>query len=165
MPKIKNLSNNSEYTAAVKNLENILSLIEETEIKDMLQIDFSVVSDAKYYNGIVFKGFIEQIPNSVLSGGQYDALMHRMGKKSAAIGFAIYLDMLDPLKTNDSEFEQDIIVLYDETTNISALKRFIDGLIAKGNRVSAQRVVPERLTYRQLISFKNGEVEIIENNA
>ncbi|MBQ4119028.1 MAG: ATP phosphoribosyltransferase regulatory subunit [Clostridia bacterium] len=165
LPEIKKLSNNSEYLSAVNNLENILSLIEENEIKDMLQIDFSVVSDAKYYNGIVFKGFIEKIPNSVLSGGQYNALMQRMGKKSGAIGFAIYLDMLDPLKTNDSEFEQNIIVLYDEATDISALKKFTDGLVAKGNRVSAQRFVPDKLTYRQLINFKNGEVEIIENNA
>jgi ATP phosphoribosyltransferase regulatory subunit len=91
--------------------------------------------------------------------------MQRMSKKSGAIGFAIYLDMLDPLKTNDNDYEQDIIVLYDETTDITALKKLIDELISKGNRVSAQRVVPERLTYRQLINFKNGEVEIIENNA
>lgn len=164
LQKLKNLSSNSEYVSAVNNLENILSLI-NSDIKDMLQIDFSVVSDAKYYNGIVFKGFIEKIPGSVLSGGQYDSLMQRMSKKSGAIGFAIYLDMLDPLKTNDNDYEQDIIVLYDETTDITALKKLIDELISKGNRVSAQRVVPERLTYRQLINFKNGEVEIIENNA
>ena len=40
----------------------------------MINIDFSVVSDTHYYNTIVFKGFIEGIPTSVLTGGQYDKL-------------------------------------------------------------------------------------------
>ena len=49
------------------------------------------------YNGIAFKGFISGIPGSVLSGGQYDALMRKMGRKDRAIGFAVFLDMLERL--------------------------------------------------------------------
>ncbi|MGN0525911.1 MAG: ATP phosphoribosyltransferase regulatory subunit [Acutalibacteraceae bacterium] len=165
LPKLKALSDNAEYIAAFNQFENVLNLIEDKEIRDMLQIDFSVVSDTKYYNGIVFKGFIEKIPNSVLSGGQYDCLMKKMSKKSGAIGFAVYLDMLDNLKTEGEKFEQDIIILYDDTTDVKALKNLTEDLISKGNRVSAQRVIPDKLTYRQLIRFQNGEVEIIENNA
>lgn len=165
LPKLKNLSDSEEYVSAFNEFENILSFISDTEVRNMLQIDFSVVSDTKYYSGIVFKGFIEKIPNSILSGGQYDCLMKKMSKKSGAIGFAVYLDMLDNLNTNDREFEQDIIVLYDTETDIKALKKYVEELISKGNRVSAQRFVPNRLTYRQLINFNNGEVEIIENNA
>ena len=52
----------------------------------------------KYYNGIVFKGFIKGIPTGILSGGQYDKLMEKMGKKSRAIGFAVYLDELTKLE-------------------------------------------------------------------
>ena len=164
LPKLKNLSQNPDYITSFNEFQQILSLI-DSDIRSMLQIDFSVVSDTKYYNGIVFKGFIDKIPNSVLSGGQYDALMQKMSKKSGAIGFAIYLDMLDPLKKIDKEFEQDIIILYDETTDIASLKSLTEELISKGNCVSAQRSIPNRLTYRQLIKFTNGEVEIIENNA
>lgn len=162
--KLKTLSNTAAYTAAVQEFETVLQLVDDS-VKDMLQIDFSVVSDTKYYNGIVFKGFIEKIPGSVLSGGQYDTLMQKMSKKSGAVGFAVYLDMLDYLKENDDTFEQDIIVLYDETTDKTALKALVEQLIAKGNRVSAQRAIPEKLTYRQLLKFQNSEVEIIENNA
>lgn len=164
LPKLKELSHDPQYIAAFNEFQNILCLI-NGQVKDMLQIDFSVVSDTKYYNGIVFKGFIEGIPNSLLSGGQYDSLMQKMFKKSGAIGFAVYLDMLDPLKTNDAEYEQDIVVLYDGSTNIIELKKFVEDLISKGFRVSAQREVPKKLTYRKLINFKNAEVEIIENNA
>ncbi len=164
LPRLKALSTDAAYITAFNEFEGVLSLIDD-EVKNMLQIDFSVVSDAKYYNGIVFKGFIPKIPNSVLSGGQYDCLMQKMSKKSGAIGFAVYLDMLDPLKNDDTEFQEDIIVLYDETTDIKALGSLVGELIAKGNSVTAQRFVPEKLTYRQLISFKNNEVKIIENNA
>ena len=51
----------------------------------------------KYYNGIAIKGFINKIPESVISGGQYDRLMAKMGRKSKAVGFAVYLDALERL--------------------------------------------------------------------
>ena len=60
-----------------------------------IRIDFSVVSDRGYYNGVIFKGFINGVPDSVLSGGRYDKLMKRMKRKSKAVGFAVYLDMLE----------------------------------------------------------------------
>ena len=60
-------------------------------------IDFSLVGDMKYYNGIAMKGFISAVPESVISGGQYDRLMTKMGRKSKAVGFAVYLDALERL--------------------------------------------------------------------
>ncbi len=64
---------------------------------DKIRIDFSVISDMNYYNGIVFKGFINGIPSGILSGGQYDKLMKKLRKNSCAAGFAVYLDMLELL--------------------------------------------------------------------
>ncbi|MBQ7715379.1 MAG: ATP phosphoribosyltransferase regulatory subunit [Clostridia bacterium] len=60
-------------------------------------VDFSVTADVNYYNGVVFKGFVEGAPRDVLSGGQYDRLMKKMGKRSRAVGFAVYLDALERL--------------------------------------------------------------------
>ena len=76
---------------------SVLSLLERSEVADRILIDFSVVNDTNYYNGIVFKGFIKGLPNAVLTGGQYDRLMRRMQRKSGAIGFAVYLDALSRL--------------------------------------------------------------------
>ena len=76
---------------------SVLSLLERSEAADRILIDFSVVNDTNYYNGIVFKGFIKGLPNAVLTGGQYDRLMRRMQRKSGAIGFAVYLDALGRL--------------------------------------------------------------------
>lgn len=58
-------------------------------------VDFSVINSMKYYSGIVFRGFVRGIPEGILSGGQYDKLMQRMGKRTGALGFAVYLDALD----------------------------------------------------------------------
>ncbi len=164
IPKLRALCDTEKYTKAVDGFEQVISLVDDS-VKNMLIIDFSVVSDTKYYNGILFKGFAEGISGSLLSGGQYDSLMQRMQKKSGAIGFAVYLDMLDPLKTDDGQFEQDIIILYDDKTDMQALKKLTEELIEKGNRVSAQRSIPQRLTYKQLIRLNNGEVETVEENA
>ena len=76
-------------------LARMIENVEEPEIRPMLQVDFSVFSDIHYYNGIVFKGFVDSVPTAVLSGGQYDKLMKKMRRSSSAIGFAVYLDMLD----------------------------------------------------------------------
>ena len=38
----------------------------------------------------------------MLSGGQYDRLMSRLHNNSKAIGFAVYLDMLNELNINEN---------------------------------------------------------------
>ena len=48
------------------------------------------------------QGFIEGIPQGVISGGQYDNLMRKMKRKSKAIGFAVYLDGLNRLPAKAS---------------------------------------------------------------
>ena len=82
-------------TSSLLRLSQIIASIEDVQIRNMLHVDFSVISDLNYYNGIVFKGFVEGVPSAVLSGGQYDKLMKKMKHSSRAVGFAVYLDMLD----------------------------------------------------------------------
>ena len=54
-----------------------------------------------YYNGVLFKGFAAGAPDSVLSGGQYDKLMQKMGRQAKGIGFAVYLDQLERLSDRE----------------------------------------------------------------
>ena len=91
LPKLEIFALNEECKKAIDELSSVLSMLKST--KDIV-IDFSVVNALNYYNGISFKGFVEGVPTSVLSGGQYDKLMQKMGRKSGAIGFAVYLDEL-----------------------------------------------------------------------
>lgn len=91
------------YGESIRKLVMIKDAFEGTGLEDMIRIDFSVVSDLNYYNGIIFKGFVEGIPDGVLSGGQYDKLMDNMNRNSRAIGFAVYMDYLGKLSKFDGE--------------------------------------------------------------
>ncbi|MBO4797502.1 MAG: ATP phosphoribosyltransferase regulatory subunit, partial [Candidatus Methanomethylophilaceae archaeon] len=81
---------------------------------ERIRVDFSVIHDIRYYSGVVFEGYVKGIPNRVLSGGQYDHLMRRIGKDASAIGFALYLDALEPLLEEEPEFDADVLLLYGE---------------------------------------------------
>ena len=68
---------------------------------DIVRIDSSSEPAMRYYSGIVFKGYINGVPEAVLSGGQYDMLAVRMGKNCRAIGFAVYMDALERFLNSD----------------------------------------------------------------
>lgn len=85
-------------TAAVDQLINVARMLRDTEAEDMLRFDFSTADNLHYYNGILFKGYLRGVPGSVLSGGRYDNLMRKMGRRSSAIGFAVYVDRLERLE-------------------------------------------------------------------
>ncbi len=74
---------------------DVVNALNRSDYADRIRIDFSVLNDLNYYNGIVFSGFVNGVSSSVLSGGQYDSLMEKMGRRSKAIGFAVYLDFMD----------------------------------------------------------------------
>ena len=107
-----------------------------------------------YYSGIVFKGYIEGIPSGILSGGRYDLLMNKMGKKSGAIGFAVYLDFLERFMEETKEYDTDILLLYNDTDKLSEVLKTVDTLTSQGNRVLAQPYVPEGLKYKTLLRFE-----------
>lgn len=150
---------------AVSELITIVSELESRGLKDKIRIDFSVINDMNYYSGIVFKGFINGIPTGILSGGQYDHLMKKMGRKSRAIGFAVYLDMLERLNDDEKEFDVDTVVLYDETSSLSDLCRAVDMLTSNGKSVIARKSVPTNLKYNQLLKLQEKGALTIENNA
>ena len=82
--------------------EDVINALTGSSLAPMLHLDFSVIDDINYYNGIVFKGFLRDIPTAVLSGGQYDRLMRKLGRRSCAVGFAVYTDALDRAEFSDS---------------------------------------------------------------
>lgn len=92
-----------EFSAFVK----ILNDLKSTDCGDVFTVDFSVMGDANYYSGIIFRGFIKGVPAAVLSGGQYDNLMKKLGKNSRAIGFAVYIDMLGRVDKEKAASEKD----------------------------------------------------------
>lgn len=165
LPKMKNLLSGIADDGVLSQFENIVSALNKGSLKKCVRIDFSVVDDIRYYNGIVFKGFVEGIPVSVLSGGQYDTLMRKMNRKSQAIGFAVYLDALEQYGKTRDEYDVDAVLLYGNDEKLENVANLAEILSSQGSSVSVQKQIPNGLKYKKLFKIENGEVKTIENNA
>ena len=152
-----------EYAAQIAHLENVCRTLGARAEK--VHLDFSVVNDMSYYNGIVFKGFVNGVPAGVLSGGQYDGLMQKMGRSARAIGFAVYLDLLERFGATVPDFDTDAVLLYADGCDTAALCVAAEALRARNARVTVCKKLPEGLKYKKLYAFENGEVKTLEADA
>lgn len=148
LPQLKKLLSGTVNTNPLDQLLNISAVLEDA---NLFRFDFSTVDDLHYYNGIIFKGYLRGLPGSILSGGQYDKLMEKMGRQSGAIGFAVYLDSLERLEPQSPDFDVDTLLLYDETTPTETVENRARLLRQAGHSVLTQRKLPEDLRYRQII--------------
>lgn len=151
-----------DVSSAVSELSGVLKSFCGSGFENKVRIDFSAVSDPNYYCGIVFKGYIDGVPGSVLSGGCYDKLMNKLGKNSKAIGFALYLDMLERLYPFENEYEADVMLVYDDNAEVSELTYAVRDLIKRGYRVYCTSKKDDSVKTRFTCIFKDGKVEGIE---
>ena len=118
-----------------------------------VNIDFSIIDDMNYYSGLIFAGFIDGIPSGVLSGGRYDYLLSRMGKKGLAIGFAVYLDQIDRLLGEKAECDVDVLITYGADTPTDAVIAAARKQTAAGRSVRVQRAGKADIRYRERIDL------------
>ncbi len=128
-------------TKSLSALRSICKAAESLGIASRVRPDFSIVGDADYYKGVMFMGYVGDLPCPVLSGGRYDKLAGKYGIDSG-IGFALYLDQLSfygAAKSNKTS----AIVLYDDATTpakvVAAVKKFADS----GLTAAAMRSLPK----------------------
>ncbi len=162
--KIKEISFNETMDSAVAELESIYAFLEQNGCSNGVNLDFSIVNDLNYYNGVIFQGFIDGVPSCVLTGGRYDNLIHKLGKKSGAIGFAVYLDLLSRLMIDDSDYDVDVLLIYDDSVELAKLADTVKDITDSGRSVKAQKFNNGNIKYRQLMKFVNGEAEVLETN-
>ena len=144
-------------SVAISELTALRDHLKATPYGSRVRFDFSIMNDMSYYNGVVFCGYLDGICECVLSGGQYNKLMKRMGRRSGAIGFALYLDLLEGLPHTAPACDVDVLVLYDETVSVSAVTARVEALRNQGKTVSAQRSIPEKLRYAALCDLRKEE--------
>lgn len=139
---------------ALQALSRILGALDDCGRR--VRVDFSVVNDMNYYSGIVFRGFVSGVPAGVLSGGEYDHLLEKMGKRGGAVGFAVYPDLLFDAEDTRPAYDIDTVILYDEKTDLLALRAAVDALASQGKRVLAAKKLPEKKTYRECYKLTEG---------
>ncbi len=114
-------------------------------------LDFSLMHDFGYYNGIIFKGYIKDVPVSVLSGGRYDPLLDRFGISTAALGFAIYLDYI---RYSETKHDTDALLLYTEQDKAADVARAVKTLTEQGYLVLAAQTQPENRSFVKVFHVK-----------
>ena len=97
------LALNAAMGAALEELRGLCRALEDQGQTDHWKLDFSLVNDMEYYNGLVLQGYLAGAPRAVLRGGQYDPLAEQFRPGARAIGFALYLDELDRLSNREQE--------------------------------------------------------------
>ncbi len=142
---------------ALDELELVCGLLASSGV-DGVMLDFSIVNDMHYYNGLTFRGFVSGSPRAVLSGGRYDNLMSRLGKKAKAIGFAVYLDALEDID-RAPEYDVDVLLVYDETVGPAALISRVAELTKTGKSVRAVKGADSGIRAKETVRLGNGGTE------
>jgi ATP phosphoribosyltransferase regulatory subunit len=143
-----------ENAACLQELDRLSGMLEKTPYSQRIVFDFSLVNDMNYYCGIVFRGYISGISGGILSGGRYDGLMAKMGHNAGAVGFALYLDLLEQLRVKQDSYDVDVLLLYDAGVSPEALAEQIRLIRESGRSVSAQRGMPGKLRYRECVDMR-----------
>ena len=79
---------------AVARLRRIDALLNTYGLADYVTYDLGMVSEYRYYTGIVFRAYTYGTGEALLRGGRYDELLSQFGKRAPAIGFMTRIDIL-----------------------------------------------------------------------
>ncbi len=84
-----------ELKARLAELKQTYDALCELERGDRITVDLGLVNKADYYTGIIFRGYIEEYGQAVISGGRYDTLIGSFGiEEVAAVGFAANINAI-----------------------------------------------------------------------
>lgn len=154
LPAARALVVNEKTERAYKELAQIGGYLKECGYHDRIHLDFSIINDMDYYNGVTFQGFVSGIPSSILSGGRYDNLVRKLGKNADAIGFAVYLDLLERFGSVKKEYDTDVLLLYDPSGDPADVAKAAERIIAGGESVTVRREDFGDIRYRRRIDMR-----------
>ena len=165
IPELEKLGADLDIESELSELKSVLAVFKDTDFEENILIDFSAVGDINYYNCVIFNGFIYGIPESVLTGGQYDTLMKKMKKNSRAVGFAVYLDLLERINEDADDFDVDIMLIYSADSDTAEISKAVAQFKNDGKSVFAASNANSRIRAKKTYTLEKGRVTLIENNA
>ena len=158
LPELRGLLGGLIPVQQLDELQSILEPFAGTELETLIKVDFSVACNMKYYNGIVFSGFLRGVPSAILTGGQYDRLMEKLGRKARAVGFAVYLDLLELLPETPRSTDVDTLLLYEADSTPAQISSAVELLQRDGGTVAALPAADEKLRPGRVLILRKGEV-------
>ncbi len=91
---LKNDAIGDSARAALENLIKVYEILKDKGLEKYLAIDLSMVPNLDYYTGIIVKGFAKGVGFPICSGGRYDNLTAKFGRKLPATGIAIGIERI-----------------------------------------------------------------------
>lgn len=135
LEKAKKLAFNKELKESISYLESLYNDLRSLGYKESITFDLAMVPRLNYYTGLIFRGFVDGVGATVLSGGRYDKLIKTFGKDYPAIGFSVNLDtLLSVLDIKNADDRDKFVIYYGKDNKIEALKK-AKGLRQEGNVV------------------------------
>lgn len=125
LEQAKKLVQNHRSLTALDRLEKVYHALSCYHCETHVGFDLSMLSDYKYYTGILFKGYTYGTGDAVVRGGRYNALLKQFGKDAPAIGFAFVIDelmkALNRQKIDVTIEEKEAVILYHREAQQKAI--------------------------------------------
>ena len=149
----RQLALSAGMTQALDELEAVYGLLFQKDCAGQMILDFSLVNDIDYYDGLIFQGFVEGVPRVLLTGGSYGKLLRKFGRDLDAVGFAVYLNELDHLFRARGGADVDTLILYGPADGLDAVLSQAEALRAQGLRVRTEKHRPEGIRASKIYRF------------
>lgn len=149
----RQLALSAGMTQALDELEAVYGLLLQKDCAGQMILDFSLVNDIDYYDGLIFQGFVEGVPRALLTGGSYGKLLRKFGRDLDAVGFAVYLNELDHLFRARGGADVDALILYGPEDGLDAVLSQAEALRAQGLRVRTEKHRPEGIRASKIYRF------------
>ena len=125
LDKALELTQNELAVRSIHRLKELYSILEEYGVAKYISFDLGMISNFKYYTGIIFKAYTYGSGDEIVTGGRYDNLIGQFDKEAAAIGFAIYVDQIASViysKNPTFADEGKVVIVYDDSKRKEAIE-------------------------------------------
>lgn len=155
--QVRELTDNPRALNAIRRLEEVHGILAELGLSEYVTYDLGMLSNYRYYTGIIFKAYTYGTGDYIVTGGRYDKLLIQFGKDAPAVGFVIVVDQLiAALSRQGIDVPVTLlntVILYEPSARASAL--WLAGYFRKRNLAvqSMKRDEGKSLEeYRQMVA-------------
>ncbi|MCM3734721.1 ATP phosphoribosyltransferase regulatory subunit [Bacillus cytotoxicus] len=110
------LAVSKEMKRAIARIKNIYENIERLGYGGYISIDLGMIQHLNYYTGVIFRGYVCDVGEEIVSGGRYDELIENFGEPLSAVGLAIQVNQivrtLQEHKEDSYKKQIDVLIYY-----------------------------------------------------
>jgi ATP phosphoribosyltransferase regulatory subunit len=153
---------NEKCHKAIRRLTELYKIMGYYGYEQYMSFDLCMVTEYRYYTGVIFNGYTYGTGDAIVSGGRYDSLMKQFGNDVPAVGFKISVDgLLTALSRQKIEIEvpsvKTMIVYHDASKEVAI--RLACQMRKEGKWVSVFSIEPGSDLERYLQLGKKDEME------